>query len=170
MAPLCPRCLRTLGHQLPSPRILSTTARARASVLHPSQAAPRGPPSGSHEGPPAATSTPLAQPFSTPLSPAPEPAAVRQHDASAQAAPRRPKSTVPAGTSLKGLGWLKGREAPVARPDAEYPAWLWTLVDDARGGGGGASDENAAGSGLSEFGEWRPRAKLAEICSGVRMD
>ena len=38
-------------------------------------------------------------------------------------------SSVPAGTPLKGLGYIKGKEAPIAKEDHEYPDWLWGLLD-----------------------------------------
>lgn len=39
-------------------------------------------------------------------------------------------SAAPAGTVFKGLSILKDRADPVARPDSEYPPWLWALLDD----------------------------------------
>ena len=149
MAPLCSRCLRTLSHRASSRRLLSTTSPYRASVLTSSGTALREPPSGSHEGPPAATSTAAAQPFSTPLTPAPEPGEVRQQDASAQ--PKKVTGSVREGTNLKGLAWLKGKNAPIAMADHEYPDWLWTLLDDAPG----AKQKEQAGSGVSEYGKSR---------------
>jgi large subunit ribosomal protein L54 len=43
-------------------------------------------------------------------------------------------STVPAGTPLKGLNFLKNKQDPVAMEDAEYPAWLWTLLKSEKAG------------------------------------
>lgn len=37
-------------------------------------------------------------------------------------------SSIPAGTPLKGLNFLKGRTDPVAMEDSEYPAWLWEIL------------------------------------------
>ena len=37
-------------------------------------------------------------------------------------------SSVPAGTPLKGLNFVKGAPDPVALEDHEYPDWLWTLL------------------------------------------
>lgn len=42
------------------------------------------------------------------------------------------KSIAPEGTVMKGLSFFKGKEAPVVRPDAEYPNWLWDLTTDAK--------------------------------------
>ena len=38
------------------------------------------------------------------------------------------KSSIAAGQPLKGLNFLKNAQDPVARPDDEYPPWLWTLL------------------------------------------
>lgn len=34
---------------------------------------------------------------------------------------------------LKGLGYVKGQDAPIAKEDSEYPAWLWGLLSEKRG-------------------------------------
>lgn len=39
-------------------------------------------------------------------------------------------SVAPAGTVFTGLSILKDKADPVARPDSEYPSWLWDLLDD----------------------------------------
>lgn len=36
---------------------------------------------------------------------------------------------MPAGTPLKGLNYIKGRDDPVALEEHEYPEWLWTCLD-----------------------------------------
>ena len=41
-------------------------------------------------------------------------------------------SSVPAGTLLKGLGYLKGKDPPIAKEDHEYPKWLWGLLDEGK--------------------------------------
>lgn len=46
----------------------------------------------------------------------------------------------PAGTPLKGLNYLKGRDDPVALAEEEYPGWLWHLLD-VKGTGDGATDD-----------------------------
>ena len=115
---ICRHCLhRTRTFKVPFSHFLSTTSTTNAQVT----TAPRGPPSGSHEGPPAATSTFAAQPFSTPSTPA--------ISVSPPKCPQNVKSSVPAGTPLKGLGYYKGRDPPVAMEDHEYPDWLWSLLD-----------------------------------------
>ena len=50
------------------------------------------------------------------------------------------ESSCPAGTVLTGLNYLKGEQPVLAKPDEEYPAWLWdltkpkVLADDGPGG------------------------------------
>ncbi|WVQ75998.1 hypothetical protein IAR50_005634 [Cryptococcus sp. DSM 104548] len=39
-------------------------------------------------------------------------------------------SSCPAGTPLSNLSILKDKPDPVALPDDQYPAWLWTLLDE----------------------------------------
>jgi large subunit ribosomal protein L54 len=39
-------------------------------------------------------------------------------------------SSVPAGTPLKGLNFIKGKTDPVAMEDSEYPEWLWRILED----------------------------------------
>jgi large subunit ribosomal protein L54 len=38
------------------------------------------------------------------------------------------KSSITAGTPLKGLNFEKNKQDPVALPDDEYPEWLWTIL------------------------------------------
>ena len=38
------------------------------------------------------------------------------------------KSSVAAGTALKGINYMKDSSDPVALEDAAYPDWLWTLL------------------------------------------
>ncbi|ESK94838.1 likely mitochondrial ribosome protein mrpl37p [Moniliophthora roreri MCA 2997] len=52
----------------------------------------------------------------------------------------QPKSSCPADTVLIGLNYLKGQEPVLAKPDEDYPEWLWTILrpkvieDDGPGG------------------------------------
>lgn len=39
------------------------------------------------------------------------------------------KSSVAAGTRLKGCNVRKAGEDPIALADEEYPSWLWELLD-----------------------------------------
>ena len=96
------------------------------------------------ESPPAATSTSAAQPFSTPFTPAPsqspDPTTTPK-----QSTPSLPKSSLLAGTPLKGLGYLKNQEPPVAKEDNEYPNWLWGLLDDKKSGSKGGEEGGGEG-------------------------
>jgi len=42
---------------------------------------------------------------------------------------------VSAGTPLTGLGYLKGKDPPLAKDDNEYPKWLWGLLDEGKSAG-----------------------------------
>lgn len=42
----------------------------------------------------------------------------------------RKPSSVPKGTVLKGIQYLKDKPEPVALDDSEYPDWLWDLLDE----------------------------------------
>ena len=139
---ICQRCLYRLQvARITHRRLASTTATiAKTST----SSAPRGPSRGSHEGAPAATSTSAAQPFSAPLSPSilPLPSTT---------APEVDTiiSSVPAGTPLKGLGYLKGKDPPLAMEVHEYPSWLWGLLD--RGQEGTNEGVEDSGDSYCEF-------------------
>jgi hypothetical protein len=92
----------------------------------------------SHQ-PSAATSTSAAQPFSTPLTPSPANAGVKAGKKATAPSPLV-LSSVPAGTPLKGLNFLKNGSDPVALPDEEYPSWLWTLLTPKKKKGAMSSD------------------------------
>lgn len=78
---------------------------------------------------PAATSTSAAQPFSTPLTPRPSDASLAVHLKPKPKPIAIPVSSCPAGTPLKGLNYIKGRDDPVALPEEEYPEWLWKCLE-----------------------------------------
>ncbi|KAG9527210.1 hypothetical protein E4T50_00770 [Aureobasidium sp. EXF-12298] len=138
---ICNRCLRTAVQRpiaLPFRRAITTTSPLRATAsANAAQAAPRqGNPDSSSHTPSAATSTGAAQPFSTPLTPSPS-AAELQRPSAEKAAPTV-KSSVTAGTPLKGLNFIKGKNDPVALEDSEYPTWLWGILK--KKGGESAAD------------------------------
>lgn len=137
---ICRSCLRAASRSrtpeissIRASRSFSTTTTLRnatpISVNTATQAAPRQGSSTSSHTPPAATSTSAAQPFSEPLTPAASPSLKKDAAAAAKkkAAPLV-KSSIPAGTPLKGLNFLKDKGDPVAMADEEYPEWLWTLL------------------------------------------
>jgi large subunit ribosomal protein L54 len=128
---ICNRCLRTAIRRpcivLPFRRALTTTSALQTTT------------------PPAATSTGAAQPFSTPLTPSPSAANLQAPSAEKQAP--TVKSSVAAGTPLKGLNFLKGKNDPVAMEDSEYPSWLWSILSKKKKGvaeGGSAADASSA--------------------------
>ncbi|KAL2070967.1 hypothetical protein VTL71DRAFT_13993 [Oculimacula yallundae] len=120
---------------------------------------------------PAVTSQPsLAQPFSTPLTASPgSPSSL----GSVQTPPSNSKSTIvsscAAGTPLKGLNYMKGRDDPVALAEEEYPDWLWRCldkkVDEVEGGEGG--DEFSKSAKLRRKAAKRARKlELLRLASG----
>ncbi|KFX97405.1 hypothetical protein O988_04880 [Pseudogymnoascus sp. VKM F-3808] len=66
---------------------------------------------------PATPATATGPTISTPLPPKPK------------AKTALPVSAAPAGTVLKGLNYLKGRDDPVALAEEEYPEWLWKCLE-----------------------------------------
>ena len=158
---ICRRCALRLRSSLRRDHIVGRQRQPElASFLGPLQqhyrlntlANPRPSPGADHEGPPAATSTSAAQPFTTPLTPAPagkEPATLSE-----------PRSSVPAGTPLEGLNYLKNNSAPLALEDHEYPEWLWTLLDSQTTAGEGASGVEGDAYGMFY------RASLYEAYTG----
>lgn len=58
-------------------------------------------------------------------------------------------SSVPAGTVLKGLNFFKNQPDPIARPDEDYPAWLWTVLSSSQNSSSSSSnpDGSAAADG-----------------------
>jgi large subunit ribosomal protein L54 len=145
---ICRNCLRAFSRaRIPSPqsqRFLTTTSRLTNAtpISSASQPVPRQNASTSSHAPPAATSTSAAQPLSAPLTPAPS------GDLKAQAAEAAKKkvtplvkSSIPAGTPLKGLNFEKNKQDPVALPDDEYPAWLWTILQGPATAGDGAAGQ-----------------------------
>ena len=49
---------------------------------------------------------------------------------------------------MKGVGFIKGQEAPLAKEDGEYPRWLWGLL------GTGEKGTEAEGMVGDAFGEY----------------
>ncbi|OAL07340.1 hypothetical protein IQ06DRAFT_322318 [Phaeosphaeriaceae sp. SRC1lsM3a] len=125
---ICRSCLRAASKapfapRFSSPRFLTTSSRlSNATPVSASS-------SSSTQTPPAATSTSAAQPFSEKLTPA---ASGSVKGAATEAAKKKVvplvKSSIPAGTPLKGLNFEKNKQDPVALPDEEYPEWLWTIL------------------------------------------
>ena len=125
---ICQSCLRRvkISSRLSSTQLSSFTGRRLVGTGQPSTPAPRGVPSGSHEGPPAAISSSAAQPFSSQMNDITHPVILLQKEA------ERPRSSVPGGAVLKGLGFFKNKDPPLAMEDHEYPDWLWSLLQKPR--------------------------------------
>ncbi|KAI8370524.1 mitochondrial ribosomal protein L37-domain-containing protein [Radiomyces spectabilis] len=56
-------------------------------------------------------------------------AAATEAKPATSSSPARKESSVPKGTVLKGINFLKDGKDPVALDDSEYPDWLWDLLD-----------------------------------------
>ncbi|CAE7153467.1 unnamed protein product [Rhizoctonia solani] len=55
--------------------------------------------------------------------------------------PKTPISSCPANTNLAGLTWLKDQPPVLALEDSEYPAWLWTVLEEKKPGDGTSKGE-----------------------------
>ncbi|EJT99198.1 hypothetical protein DACRYDRAFT_23811 [Dacryopinax primogenitus] len=69
-----------------------------------------------------------------------------------------PTSSCPPGTVLTGIQYLKDAPPVIAMPDTDYPAWLWTLLDEpakagAKGKGKGRVAPHKTEDGAEELDE-----------------
>jgi large subunit ribosomal protein L54 len=140
---ICRACLRAASKARPSPaspRFLTTSSRLHnATPISATSTA-----ATSSHTPPAATSTSAAQPFSEPLTPAPSASLKGQAtEAAKKKVTPLVKSSIPAGTPLKGLNFEKNKQDPVALPDDEYPEWLWTILM--------RQEKNVEGAGMGDL-------------------
>ena len=120
---ICRRCLLRFGRQTGqriASRALSTTDSLPAQTITAQTTTATDP---QPNGLPTATSTSIAQPFSSPDTYTDLPTQSHQSKK-----PVVVPSSVPAGTVLKGLNFMKNKPDPVAMEDNEYPAWLWTVL------------------------------------------
>ncbi|POS86686.1 hypothetical protein EPUL_001837, partial [Erysiphe pulchra] len=53
-----------------------------------------------------------------------------------------PESISPAGTVLRGLNYVKGRDDPISLKEEEYPPWLWGLLDKKNTDSSSSNDES----------------------------
>ncbi|KAF2799112.1 hypothetical protein K505DRAFT_371211 [Melanomma pulvis-pyrius CBS 109.77] len=132
---ICRNCLRAAARrQIPkfsssqTPRFLSSSlALHNANPISASTAPPPTP----QTTPPNSTSTPPAVPNSSAnaqaLGEALAPPAKKGSKESGKS--HLVKSSIAAGTPLKGLNFLKNQSDPIAMEDSEYPAWLWTVLE-----------------------------------------
>ena len=140
---ICRNCLRTaarsqlLPPRIPqTPRFLSTTSFLRESNPVAASTTPPPPPSAAPPSPqahppPEPNSSTTAQALGAALPPQIAQKAkslgLKGKDGSGKA--HLVKSSIPAGTPLKGLNFLKNQQDPVAMADEEYPDWLWTVLE-----------------------------------------
>lgn len=151
---ICPRCAFTSRSFPLLKRYISTSRPTQGGstptkTISPNAAQTSNP----SRSPPAATSTSAAQPFSTPTTPSPAATGIPTADLK----PKKPAvvSATPAGKVLKGLNYHKNRDDPVALPDADYPDWLWSILEP-------SGDASAAGAGDKEI-DPRLFAKSANV-------
>ena len=142
---ICSRCLRASPPRaLSSARHIPAASSRRRSIVSKGfdgRKALRGLNAERQKGPPAATSKSDAQPFSTPLTPSPEPLETNE-----KPSPKaKTQSFDQPGKSLKALAWLKGKDPPMALQEDEYPAWLWTLLDEQK------SNSKEAGATFNQY-------------------
>jgi len=129
---ICQRCLSRIARRaqrIATSRSLSTTPPKPAQAVTAQTTTATNP---RPNGVLAATSTSAAQPFSTPLSPSPDQQIDHLIEPDQGKQPGRIQSSVPAGTVLKGLNFMKNKQDPVAMEDHEYPAWLWDALAENR--------------------------------------
>ncbi|KAH7398077.1 mitochondrial ribosomal protein L37-domain-containing protein [Cadophora sp. MPI-SDFR-AT-0126] len=158
---ICTRCLRLSSSSLRTQSLTASKSKPTTSLRTFSTSTTLlTTPSPS----PATTLPGLAQPFSTPLTPTPS-----GKSSPAPASKKSPTiiSSCPAGTPLKGLNYLKGRDDPVALAEEEYPEWLWTCLDkkEVEGEEGGAAGDEFSKSAKLR----RKAAKRARKLEAMRL-
>ncbi|CZR65907.1 related to mitochondrial ribosomal protein L37p [Phialocephala subalpina] len=154
---ICSRCLRRASALRPSSSITRAFSTANPS-FSPATATP-----------PPATSTGIAQPFSTPLTPAPSDVSLGVNLRPKSKIPL-PVSICPAGTPMRGINYMKGKDDPVALKEEEYPEWLWRCLDVKKaddGEGGVEGDEFSKSKKLRRKAAKRQRKlEAARLASG----
>lgn len=137
---ICRRCMQRLARRPPlSHRTFSYTPPTRASPTASQQQEAQQPIHDDHQVPTSPTQSSTTTSSSSPLPPKTKktPAAAAKNVLSSP-------SSVPAGTVLKGLNFLKNQQDPVALEDHEYPEWLWSALKrkgDVSGAGAAAGDD-----------------------------
>lgn len=138
---ICRRCMQRLARRPPlSHRTFSYTPPTRASATASQQQEAQQPIHDDHQVPTSPTqssTTPSSSSSSSPPKTKKTPAAAKNVLSS--------PSSVPAGTVLKGLNFLKNQQDPVALEDHEYPEWLWSALKrkgDVAGAGAGAAGDD----------------------------
>lgn len=127
---LCQACRRSLSAQ---GRLLQRRGIATAPVT--SNAAPSNPPpsSSSPSTPATSSATPgKSQPFSTPILPSTSTAKGGSASGTKDLKKTKLQGSIPGGSELKGLAYLKAKPRVIAQEDDEYPTWLWSLLEESK--------------------------------------
>ncbi|KAK4237031.1 mitochondrial ribosomal protein L37-domain-containing protein [Achaetomium macrosporum] len=142
---ICRTCLRRAAG-FPTRQILSARTTIAARTFTTTLGARNAAPSPVTAAPVAATAAASAEPTPdlTPLTPPP-----------ADAKPA-PLSSCPAGTTLNGLNYFKGKTDPVALPDEAYPSWLWKCLEVQK-----KADDTANADAGDEFSKSKKQRRLA---------
>lgn len=129
---ICSSCRRMLLFRFPRRACITPQTRQTSTTPSTSPLPRQPPPDIALQSPKTSPSvissnTPgLSQPLSTPMLPststASKPIKLKQ--------PKQQKlaGSIPGGTPLQGLGYLKAKPTILAKEDDEYPDWLWTLL------------------------------------------
>ncbi|KAF2271989.1 uncharacterized protein EI97DRAFT_504594 [Westerdykella ornata] len=151
---LCRRCIRASSRWATTPNPTTSTQPPSRFFTSTSPtlttATPAASTTTSTAPPPPPSSSKLTTSSQTPTAASSSPA--EKPKEKEKKLPQHPlvKSSVPAGTPLKGLNFLKNKEDPVAMEDSAYPPWLWTILQrqEAKKDGGAGGD--AAGDLFSK--------------------
>jgi large subunit ribosomal protein L54 len=114
---ICRRCLLRATH---SRQALPSLRRAFNSST------PESAEASTATHPPSAKPSSATQPFTTP--PAISPTGHGEASSEKKKENTLVLSSIPAGTALKGINYLKNKTDPVAMEDSEYPSWLWDIL------------------------------------------
>ncbi|KAK8902843.1 hypothetical protein QC760_008345 [Botrytis cinerea] len=130
---ICSRCLTRRSIPLTQPiRLFSHTALLSSTPPTSTPSSPRT--AGPQPQPPPAQPNPSQPPL-----PLPAAQGISSHPSHTKKSTPLPTSSIPAGTILQGLNFLKGRDDPVALKEEEYPEWLWHCLDEKKAADGGAT-------------------------------
>ncbi|KEF63308.1 uncharacterized protein A1O9_01285 [Exophiala aquamarina CBS 119918] len=131
---ICSSCRRAFWLRVGTLRKQIAVPLSSSSVRHYAAAVPATPnaassqPASPAEQPGSQSNAAQSQPLSDP-SKASSVSAMPDAPTKKIRAPKNLKSSVAAGTELKGLGFTKAKPVIKAMEDHEYPDWLWTLLD-----------------------------------------
>ena len=141
---ICSSCRRTLLNRFRS--LVVNPRPATAPNLRYASTVPATPNAGRFQAPPSISidrpnpaqssntsgvSQPLSEPHTPSTSSAKTSGPTSTKDGKIAA---KPKSSVPGGKELRGLGYTKAKPKVLAMEDDEYPQWLWSLLDEKRPG------------------------------------